>query len=131
MTSETIAEQLLDPVWRGMPAAYKSRYALTIWQQFESNIRSAAYKSSLARFYTALTDRLQSDPLKESISGISEILQSGEDAAVLRMLRDETTALVLLVRLKNEERKEKRKEEKQNGDIRVPGADDRSLFDQP
>lgn len=102
-----IVEGMLWPVWVGMPAEYKAKYARTIWQQFEDNIRSAAYTSSLRRFLQVLCGRLGVEVRSEHLMAIERILGDGDDAAVLKLLREETMALVILVRLKNEERKAK------------------------
>lgn len=105
MDQQRIADDLLWPIWRGVDSAYKVRYARNIWQQFEDNIRSAAYTSRLAPFYDALCRRLNVRVRADEAERVNAIIASGEDRAVLKALRDETTYLVLLVRLKNEERK--------------------------
>lgn len=105
MDKEQIATDLLWPVWRGIDAGYKQRYAHSIWQQFEDNIRSAAYTSQLAAFYDKLSQRLGLNIRSEDVASVERVIGSGEDKAILKLLRDETTYLALLVRLKNEERK--------------------------
>lgn len=131
MTNQEIADKLLWPCWRGMPDAYKMRYARNVWQQFEDNIRSAAYTSSLGKFFQALTQKLAIDIRADDVRSVNEALAEDE-RATLRALRDETTALVLMCRLKNEERKEKiRKEKEECEDIRVFRDPTGSLFDQP
>jgi len=40
------------------------------------------------------------------IAAVNELLNSGADRAILKVLREETTYLVMLVRLENERRKE-------------------------
>lgn len=55
---ETIATKLLTPLWRGLESDYKRRYAVKIWQQFESNIRSASYTNDVSRFMQLITMRL-------------------------------------------------------------------------
>lgn len=37
---------------------------------------------------------------------VDEVLNAGKDRELLKLLRDETTVLVLMVRLRNQERKE-------------------------
>jgi len=88
------------------------RYARNIWQQFEDNIRSAAYTSSLAKFFDVLCRRLSIDIRADDVRAVGEMLSNADQHSVLRALRDETTALVLLVRLKNEERKAEFKKER-------------------
>jgi hypothetical protein len=105
--NDELVECLLYPCWRGIAESYKVKYARSIWQQFEDNIRSAAYTSSLARFYDALVKRLGIEMRKDDVAPVARLLASGNDRAVLKALRDETTMLVLMVRVKNDERKEK------------------------
>lgn len=105
MDKETIATDLLWPLWRGIPAEYKQKYARNIWTQYEDNIRSAAYTSKLGAFYDRISRRLSLHLRSEDIIAVERVIGSGDDRAVLKMLRDETIYLVLLVRLKNDERK--------------------------
>lgn len=105
MEHQQIVDSLLWPAWRGIPGEYKAKYARNIWQQFEDNIRSAAYTSSLRRCFEALSLRLNISIGTEDIRSVTAILTSGEDREILRTLRDETTTLVLMVRVKNDERK--------------------------
>ena len=102
------AAELLDIVWRGIPSDYKSRYRMNIWQQFEDNIRSAAYTSSLGKFVNSLCQKLGASIGRnaEDREAAQIILNSGNDRALLKLLRDETTLLVLLVRVANQERRE-------------------------
>jgi|DewCreStandDraft_4_1066084.scaffolds.fasta_scaffold46606_2 hypothetical protein len=79
---------------------YKSRYRMTIWDQFQSEIRSAAYTGSLARFINSICSRMGIDPGRNESERqvIEEIVQSADDRVALKMLREETTLLVLMVR---------------------------------
>lgn len=110
MTHEELAERLLTPLWRGIDTDYKRKYARGIWTQWEDNIRSAAYTAKLSTFLSKITIRLAIEIHKDDTESVSRVIQSGEDKAILKMLRDETTLLVLLVRVANEERKEKVKQ---------------------
>lgn len=105
MTSDEIAAGLLAPLWRGIPSGYKSRYARNIWQQFEDNVRSAAYTSRLSVWYDTLCRKLSIEVRRDDTAAVQAVLQAGQDKAVLKALRDETALLVLLVRVANEERK--------------------------
>lgn len=109
MTHEELADRLLTPLWRGIDPDYKRKYARGIWQQWEDNLRSAAYTAKLSMFLSKITTRLAIDIHKDDTESVAGVIQSGDDKAVLKMLRDETTLLVLLVRVANEERKEKAK----------------------
>ena len=97
---------LLEAIWRGMPPDYKSRYRWTIWTQFESQIRSAAYTNSLATFVNSLCLKLQANigSNAEHRQRVEQVLENVEDGAGLRMIRAETAVLVLMVRLRNEQR---------------------------
>ena len=117
MTHDEVAEGLLTPLWRGVPADYKAKYARNIWAQFENNIRSAAYTARAPEFLSKVAQRL-GITLVSGIESVTGIINAGHDRELLKMLRDDTTLLVLMVRAANEERKEdwKRKQE-QNGNL--------------
>jgi len=104
-----MAADLLEVVWRGVPRDYKSRYRMSIWQQFEDNVRSAAYTANLGKFVNSLCAKLQASvgQRDEERARAEEILNSGNDRALLKLLRDETTLLVLMVRVRNQQRQEK------------------------
>ena len=103
------AANLLGIIWKGIPADYKSRYRRSIWQQFEDNIRSAAcstsrmgeFISKLCFKFSASIGRNDEDRMIAKI-----ILQETDAWALLKLLREETTLLVLMVRVANQERRE-------------------------
>jgi len=99
------AKQLLVPIWRGIPASYKSHYRRTIWQQFEDQLRSAAYTSSLSRFLSSICSRLGVVLTTEVLGEVLLIVDGQRDRALLKLFRDESTTCTLLVRLENETRK--------------------------
>lgn len=105
MTHEEIADNLLTPLWQGIDAGYKKRYALNIWQQFEDNIRSAAYTARASDFLSRIKMRLGITIYSEDVEKIAGVIVAGEDRSLLRMLREDTTLLVLLVRVANEARR--------------------------
>lgn len=125
MTHEQIAERLLWPLWRCVDADYKRKYARDIWNQFEGAIKSSAYTSNLRVFLANIQQRLQITIETQFVEDIAFVIQSGMDEEILTDLREETTYLVLLVRLKNETKKQDY-ENLHNG-----GSRDGSLFDQP
>ena len=134
MTHEQLATDLLTPLWRGISPDYKKRYVYGIWAQFEDNLRSAAYTAKLSIFLAKIIQRLGITIYVDDIEKVTAVIQCGDDKAVLKMLRDETALLVLLVRVANEERKEKAKkkaERKQDGDQNISGDRNSSLFHQP
>lgn len=103
-----IAAMLLKLIWRGIPSDYKSRYRMTIWEQYENEIRAAAYTSNLAKFVNSICLRLRADigRTSEERATAEAILRSGNDRAMLKLLREETTLLVLMVRIENDEKRD-------------------------
>lgn len=101
------AVKLLIPLWRGIDPDYKRRYVRSIWDQFENNIKSAAYTSSLSGFYARLSQRLGVTIVPADLPAVTEVLAVTSDDAkrLLRQMRDETATLILFVRLDNEGRK--------------------------
>lgn len=102
------AADLLEIIWRGIPADYKSRYRMTVWRQFEDNIRSAAYTANLGKFVNSLCSKLQASIGRnaEERETAQAILNSGEDDEFLKLMREQTTLLVLMVRVRNQKRRE-------------------------
>lgn len=119
MTHEQLARDLLTPLWRGISPEYKRHYAFSIWTQLEDNLRSAAYTSKLTTFLDKITTRLGIVIGKEDTERVATVIQCSEDKAILKMLREETALLVLLVRVANEERKAKKQQarKEQNADL--------------
>lgn len=103
---ESIGEGLLFPLFRCLSSEYKQKYKRDIWDQFENNIRSAAYTSKLTKFLENITRYLPIQIQRQYTESILMIIQSGLDEDVLHWLRTETTYMVLVARMKNEERKE-------------------------
>lgn len=106
MTHDEIAENLLIPLWLGTPKAYKMKYARTIWQQFEDQIRNAAYTSDASRFLDSFCQRFGSELAAEDVKRTATFLTIADSRTLLRMLRQDATLLVLLVRVANEARKD-------------------------
>jgi hypothetical protein len=102
------AARLLTAIWRGIPADYKSRYRMTIWTQFENQVRSAAYTNNLAKFINQLCLKLSANCgiTPEERAEVENISNSGKDREILKLLRDETVLIVLMVRVDNQERRE-------------------------
>lgn len=102
------AAGLLWIIWRGIPADYKSRYRRSIWQQFEDNIRSAAYTNNLGKFVNSLCLKLSSQLGRnaEDRDRAEVVLRSGQDRELLKLMREETTLLVLMVRIRQQEVRE-------------------------
>lgn len=105
MERERIANDLLMPLWRGISSGYKAKYSYSIWQQFEDNVRSSAYTSKLSHFLSTIVLRLGIEIREIDADSVAAIIKCADGRDILRALRDETTLLVLMVRVANEERK--------------------------
>jgi hypothetical protein len=112
-TTREIVATMLKILWRGIPSEYKSRYRMTIWEQFQNQIVAAAYTSSIARFVNSICSRMGiSVGRNEAERGAFEaIIQSIDERKALKMLREETEILVLMVRIDNEEQREQARKE--------------------
>lgn len=107
MEPQQMAMELLWIVWRGIGSTYKSRYRQTIWEQFENTVRAAAYTNNLGKFINSLCSKLDVQIRgTQEIAIAEQILNSGNDKALLKLFRDETTLIVLMVRVRNQERRE-------------------------
>jgi len=70
-------------------------------------VRSAAYTSNLGKFINTLCANLSVEIRGEDdIEFANDALREGSDRAMLKLMREETTLLVLMVRLWNQERRE-------------------------
>jgi hypothetical protein len=106
MTQDQVAEGLLWPLWRCIEDAYKDRYKREIWDHFENAIRSAAYTAKLSTFLTNFKNRIHTNLEAQYMKHIRRVTDCGHDAEVLNWLRDETTYLVMITRLMNQERRD-------------------------
>jgi hypothetical protein len=105
-TKEMVAENLLWPLWRCLDDSYKDRYKREIWEHFENAIRSAAYTARLSNFLTNFKNRIPTELEAQYLKHIRLIIDCGNDSEVLNWLRDETTYLVMITRMMNQDRKE-------------------------
>jgi len=115
VTQESVAENLLWGLWRSITEDYKTQYPREIWEHFENALRSASYTDSLKVFLTNFQRRIPIDIQAQYNKDILSIVEAGEDDKVLNWLRSETTYLTMLVRLRNQDRKESIK--LQNGEL--------------
>lgn len=108
MEQKEMTATLLKLIWRGVPADYKSKYRMTIWDQYENEIRSAAYTSDLGKFVSRLCSRLNASIGKTEAErgAANELLQSLDNKVTLKLLREQTTLLVLMVRVDNQEKQD-------------------------
>ena len=120
MTQEQVAERLLWPLWRSVTDDYKSRYKREVWEHFENAVRSAAYTGKLRTYLTNFQGRIPCDIQAQYMRDILSIVESGCDDEILDWLRDETTYLIMLVRIRNQERKEALSES--GPETNVPGG---------
>ena len=111
MDQETMRQQaseLLWAIWRGVHPELKSRYRRTIWEQFENTVRASAYTDNLGKFLDTLCLRMQATVglTAEERSKAMEVLDAAEPRTMLKLLREETALLVLMVRLRNQDRQD-------------------------
>lgn len=85
-----------------------------IWQQFESNIRSAAYTDTLVKFYEKIKRRLGIEIIRKNGADVLNFLKASNAKETLQALRSETAILVLMVQNRNNERKEQYEKNKSN-----------------
>lgn len=100
------AADLLEIIWKGIGREYKSRYRQTIWRQFEDTVRASAHTNNLGKFINSLCLKLDAQIQARDTACAEEILNSNNDKALLKLYRDETTLIVLMVRVRNQERRE-------------------------
>lgn len=106
ITQEIVAENLLWGLWRSITEDYKTQYPREIWEHFENALRSASYTDSLKVFLSNFQKRIPLEIQAQYGKDILSIVDAGEDDVVLNWLRTETTYLTMLVRFRNQERKE-------------------------
>ncbi len=106
VTQETVANNLLWGLWRCITDDYKEKYKKEVWEHFENAIKSASYTGSLKVFLSNFQKRIPVDLQAQYIKDILGVIEDNEDEKVLDWLRTEATYLVMLVRIRNQERKE-------------------------
>lgn len=106
MDQQTIAIDLVYPLFRSLSEEYKVRYVRNIWEQFENAIRSAAYTGKLTAFLENITKILPIEVQAQYINSVMSVIQSGDDEHVLNTLREETTYIVMMARIENKTRKD-------------------------
>lgn len=106
VTQEDVANKLLWGLWRSINEDYKMKYPRDIWDHFENAIRSASYTSNLKGFLTLFQRRLPIDLQAQYTNDIKFIVESAQDEQILDWLRSESTYLMMLVRIRNQDRKD-------------------------
>lgn len=113
LNQEAVAKMLLWGLWRSIDESYKEHYFLDVWDHFENAIRAASYTDSLKKFLSTIKQRIPIVIQSQYQVDILSIVNSGHDEQVLNWLRNETTYLVMVCRVMNQERKEEFKEKKE------------------
>lgn len=110
MTNEDIALGLIAPLWRAIGDEYKRKYRTTIWTQFEENLKSAAYTAKIGVFLDTLTRKLSLNLRAADTESIARVVATVDERTLLKLIRNETTLLILYVRMIQEEKKAAYKE---------------------
>lgn len=106
VTQETVADKFVWGLWRSIDEDYKNKYFQEIWQHFENAIKSASYTDSLKKFLDNIKTRIPITIQAKYQKDMMEIVESGKDELIMDWLRTETTYLIMLCRVANQERKE-------------------------
>ena len=114
MNQQEVADSLLWPLWLSIDKEFKSKYKKEIWQHFENAIKSATFSRDLKLFLSKFTSKIPSELNKQNSELILSVINKNEDEQVLQWLREETVYLVMLVRVKNQERKDEYNENDNN-----------------
>lgn len=113
ITQEIVAEKLLWPLWRCITDDYKGTYKKDCWEHFENAIKSASYTGSLKVFLTNFQKRIPVDLQAQYTKDILSIVEAKEDEQVLDWLRTEATYMVMIIRLKNQDKQDAYKEKQE------------------
>lgn len=84
---------------------------LKYWDVFQENVAASAYTDNLARWLNTLCNRmsvLTPGRNEKDRDRLEQILNSGNDRALLKLLREETQLLVLMVRVNQQVKKDAR-----------------------
>jgi hypothetical protein len=112
ITQELVAEKFLWGLWRCINDEYKEKYKKECWEHFENAIKSASYTGSMKVFLSNFQKRMPINLQVQYAQDILNIVDSGHDDVILNWLRSESTYLTLIVRIKNQDKKEAFKEAK-------------------
>ena len=120
ITQEQVAEKLLWGLWRSLDENYKTTYVRNIWEQFEGAIRSASYTGSLKVFLSNFAQKLPVAIQAQHTKDMLGVIKSGQDEQILNWLREETVFLCMLVRIKNQGRKDDYKKAQAFAELEEP-----------
>lgn len=105
MTHEKIAEDFIYPLWRCVDSDFKQKYKGDTWPMFENFLKSAACTENLRAFFDQFKRLCPFNWQHKYEKQIIEVLQSGDDDAILQAIRTEGSYLVLLTRALNTDAK--------------------------
>lgn len=114
LSQEEVADLLLWGLWRSIHEDYKMKYPREIWEHFENAIKSASYTGSLKGFLSLFQRRIPLDLQAQYVKDIKKVVDTNQDEEILNWLRTESTYMMMLVRLRNQQRKEDLKEIENN-----------------
>lgn len=102
-----VAENLLYHLFKCISSDYKKKYAKEIWSQFEHTIRACSYTSKFSNFIEAFCKKLPNEYYQSAlaVAAVSEMTVKYEERDLLRWMRESTTLMVTMVRVKNDELK--------------------------
>jgi hypothetical protein len=127
LTQEEVSDMLLWGLWRSIHEDYKMKYPRDIWGHFENAIKSASYTSNLKGFLSLFQRRIPLDLQAQYVKDIKKVIDNNQDDEILTWLRTESTYMMMLVRLRNQQRKDDFKEANQE-DIIDSKTDFLTLF---
>lgn len=114
LSQEEVADLLLWGLWRSIHEDYKMKYPREIWEHFENAIKSASYTGSLKGFLSLFQRRIPLDLQAQYVKDVKKVVDTNQDEEILNWLRTESTYMMMLVRLRNQQRKEDLKEIENN-----------------
>lgn len=114
LSQEEVADLLLWGLWRSIHEDYKMKYPRDIWEHFENAIKSASYTGSLKGFLSLFQRRIPLDLQAQYVKDVKKVVDANQDEEILNWLRTESTYMMMLVRLRNQQRKEDLKEFENN-----------------
>lgn len=105
---------LMQTLWNSIDwKKFPKRNLLRVYSIFQDWIQSSAYTSSLDRFIASFTEHANALAVP-NVKEISEILHSGDHYEILRLLREETPALMIYMRASRENSKMQKTEATKN-----------------
>ncbi len=106
MTREDVADNLLWGLWRCIEDSYKDKYFKDVWANFENAIRSASYTDNIAIFLDNIKTRIPITMELQYLDDIKKVIDENNDEEILGWIRNESMYMMMLVRIRNQERKE-------------------------